>query len=112
MVYKGYNKTYDFRKCKTIRDFDNDIKNNFINMSMVNDEQNHLAKHIREFKNKPRPQDPSLKRVKEDSLNCAMALLKEREMMFKAFERGIFLKPEKLEQSNQSSSDDNYSSLK
>ena len=112
MVYKGYNKTCNFRKFKTIRAFDNDIKNSFINMSMVNNEQNHLAKHIREFKNKTRPQDPNLKRVKKDALNSSMPLLKERKMVFKAFESGIFLKPEKLEQPNQSSSDDRYASLK
>ena len=47
MVYKGYNKTFDFIKFKTIRVFGNDIKNHFINMSMANDEQNHLGKHIR-----------------------------------------------------------------
>ena len=38
-----------------------------------------------------------------------MALLKGREMVFKAFESGIFLKPE---QSEQSSSNDKYTSLK
>ena len=84
-------------------------------MSMENAEQNHLAKHIRELKSKTRPQDPNLKRVKEDILNSAMTLLKGREMVFKAFENGIFLKPKKLqqsEQSNQSSSDDKYTSLK
>ena len=55
MVYKGYNKTYDFRKFKTIHVFGNDIKNNFINMSMANDKQSHLAKHIKKFKSKTRP---------------------------------------------------------
>ena len=90
MVYKWYNKTYNFRKFKTIDVFGNDIRNNFINMSMANDEQNHLAKHIREFKNNTTPQDPNLKRVKEDVLNSALALLKEKEMVFKAFEWGIF----------------------
>ena len=39
MVYKGSNKTYGFRKFKTIRVFVNEIRNNIINMSMVNDEQ-------------------------------------------------------------------------
>ena len=109
------------KQTKTIEDqqkihvFGNDIKNNFINMSMKNAEQNHLAKHIRELKSKTRPQDPNLKRVKEDILNSAMTLLKGREMVFKAFESRIFLKPKKLEQSeqsNQSSSDDKYTSLK
>ena len=86
MVYKGYNKTSDFRKFETIRVFGNDIRNNFINMSMISDEKNYLAKHIREFKNKARERDPNLKRVKEDVLNSAMALLKGREIVFKKFE--------------------------
>ena len=47
-----------------------------------------------------------------------MILLKEREMVFKAFESGIFLKPEQSkqskqsDQSDQSSSNDKYTSLK
>ena len=92
--------------------FGNDIKDNFINMSVANDEQNHLPNHIKEFKSKTRPQDPNLRMVKKDLLNSAMALLKGIEMVFKAFESGIFLKPKKLEQSEQSSSDDKYTSLK
>ena len=48
MVCKGYNKTYDFRKFKTMLIFGNEIRNN-IKMYMVNDEQNHLAKYIKEF---------------------------------------------------------------
>ena len=86
MVYKGYNKTSDFRKFETIRVFGNDIRNNFINMSMISDEKNYLAKHIREFKNKARERDPNLKRVKEDVLNSPMALFKGREIVFKKFE--------------------------
>ena len=38
------------------------------------------------------------RKVKEDVLNSARALLKEREMVFKAFEGGIFLKPEELKE--------------
>ena len=41
MIYKRYNKTYDFRKFKTIPVFGDNIKNNFINMNMANDKQNH-----------------------------------------------------------------------
>ena len=41
MVYKRYNKTYDFGKFKTIPFFGDNIKTNFINMNMANDEQNH-----------------------------------------------------------------------
>ena len=40
MVYKGYNKAYDFRKFKTMCSFGNNIRNSFINMQMANDEQN------------------------------------------------------------------------
>ena len=81
MVYKGYNKTYDFRRFKTIRVFGNEIRNNIINMYRVNDEKNHLAKYIKEFKIKTKPQNNSnLKKVKEDVINSAMALLKGREI--------------------------------
>ena len=57
MVYKGHNKTYDFRKFKTIRVFCNKIRNNIIIMYMANDEQNNLAKYIKEFKTKTKPQN-------------------------------------------------------
>ena len=38
MVQKGYKRTYDFRKFKTIRAFGNEIRNNIINVYMANDE--------------------------------------------------------------------------
>ena len=50
MVYKGYDKTYDFRKLMTICAFGDDIRTNFINMYMENNKQNHLAKYIKECK--------------------------------------------------------------
>ena len=95
MVYEGSNKTYDFRKFKTIRAFGNEIRNNIISMSMANN-QNQLSKHIREFKSKTRPQNSESKKVKEDVLNSEKALLKGRKMLFKEFESGIFLKTEEL----------------
>ena len=94
MGYKGSIETYHFRKFKTIRVFGNEIRNNIINMSMTNDEQNHLLKRINEFQSKARPQNSESKNVKEDVLNSAGALLRERKMVFKALESGIFLKPE------------------
>ena len=103
MVYKGSNEAYDFRKFKKMRVFGNKIRNSSINISMANDEQHDLSKHIREFKSKTRPQSSKSKRLRQDVINSAMALLKEREMVFKAFESGIFLKPEELKQSEQSS---------
>ena len=59
MVYKGYNKTYHFRKIKTIPVFGNEIRNNTINMYMANDEQNNLVNYIKEFKTKTKPQNNS-----------------------------------------------------
>ena len=71
-----------------------------------------MKKYIIEFKSKIRPQDTKLKRVKDSLLNSAMTLLETKEMTFKVFENGIFLKPKKLRRSEQSSSDDKYTSLK
>ena len=65
-------------------------------MSMANDEQNHLLEQIRGFKCKTRPENSELKKVKEDVLNNARALLKGRKMVFKAYESRISLKPEEL----------------
>ena len=45
------------KKFKTMRVFGDSIENNFINVNMANDEQNHLAKYIKDFKSKTRPQD-------------------------------------------------------
>ena len=94
MVYKGSNKAYDFRKFEALRVFGNEIRNNIINMSMANDEQDRLLRRINEFKSKTRTQNSESKKIKEDVLNSARALLKRTEMVFKAFESGIFLKPE------------------
>ena len=104
MVYKGHSKTYDFRKFKAIRVFENKIRKNILDISMANDEQNHLPKYITEFNSKTKPLI-----LKENVLNSAMALLKGREMVFKAFESGILLKSQKLkhsEQPNKSSDSD------
>ena len=69
-------------------------------MSMANDKQKQLSKHITEFKSKTRPQKSESKKIKEDVLNSTKALLKRREMVFKAFESGIFLKTEELKKGN------------
>ena len=106
MVYKGSNETYEFGNLKTVRVFGNEIRKYIINMSMENDEQNHLLGHIKEFKSKTRPQNSKSKKVKEDVLNSAMALLKGREVVFKEFESGIFQNPEELKQTEKSSDSD------
>ena len=94
MVYKASNEAYDFRKFKTIRFFGDEIRNNIINMNFANDEQNQLLRYINTHKSKTKPHSPESRKVKEDVLISAKALLKGREMVFKAFESGIFIKPE------------------
>ena len=77
-------KQYDFRKIKTICTFGNDIKNKFINILMANNEQNHLAKCIIEFKSKTNPQpDSNFEIVKEDVLNSEMTLRKGKNSFLK-----------------------------
>ena len=100
MVYKESNEIYYFRKFKTIRFLVNEIRNSiidFIDMSMANDEQDQLLRYINKLKSKTKPHILESKKVKEDALNSAQVLLKGREMAFKTFESGIFLKPEELE---------------
>ena len=81
-------------------------------MYITNDEQNHLAKYIKEFKAKTKPQNNSyLKKVKDDVINSAMIRLNGREMVFKAFEKGIFSNLKKSEQSEHSGDDVKYNSF-
>ena len=91
------------------------IRNNIINMYKENDEQNHLARYIKEFETKAKPQSNSnFKKVKEDVINSAMVILKGREMVFKAFESGIFSRlneSDQSEESEQPSDDVKYNSF-
>ena len=52
MVYKGTNKTYDFRNFKTIRTFANEIRNNVISLDTANIEQTNLLSYIYDFTKK------------------------------------------------------------
>ena len=90
MVYKASNETYDFKNFKIIRVLGNEIRSNIIDMSMANDEQDQLLRYINKLKSKTKPNNINSKKVKEDVLNNARALLKGREMVFKAFESGMF----------------------
>ena len=90
MVYKASNETYDFKNFKIIRVLGNEIRSNIIDMSMANDEQDQLLRYINKLKSKTKPNNIDSKKVKEDVLNNARALLKGREMVFKAFESGMF----------------------
>ena len=99
MVYKSANKTYDFRSFKTILTFGNKIRNNVISMTTANTEQANLLNHIEDFIIKTKPRDHILKNLKEDILASAFSLLKGREMVYNAFESGIF---QRLEESQES----------
>ena len=89
MVYKGTNKTYDFRNFKTVRAFGNEIRNNIIDMKTADIDQARLLSHINDFI-KTKPRDPEKRRLRSDVLNSVSALVKGREMVLTAFKSGIF----------------------
>ena len=98
MVYKATNKTYDFRKFKTIHAFGSEINNNVISMNTANAEQINLTMHIKDFASKTKPRDRELKELKKEVLDSVSSLLEGRDMIYMAFQSGIFLRPEELQQ--------------
>lgn len=80
-VYKRYKNTYDFAKFIAICTFGNAIKIGIITMYTPNQ----LAESIEEFKNKARRSKPNMKTQKQHIINSAIALLKGREKVYKAF---------------------------
>ena len=89
MVYKGTNKTYDFRNYKTIRAFGNEIINNVISLDTANIERANLLSYISDFI-KTKPRHPEKRRLRSDVLNSVTGLVKGREMVLTAFKSGIF----------------------
>ena len=89
MVYKGTNKTYDFRNFKRIRAFGNEIRNNIISLDTANIEQANLLSYINDF-TKTKPRDPEKRKLRSDVLNSVSSLVKGREMVLTAFKSGIF----------------------
>ena len=87
MVYKGTNKTYDFRNFKTIRTFGNEIRNNVISLDTANMEQANLL--IYNFV-KTKPRDPEKRKLRADVLNSVNGLVNGIEMVLTAFKSGIF----------------------
>ena len=82
---------YGFRKCKTIHVFGNKIRNNIISMSTASDVQDQLLRYINKFKNKTKPRrDFESEKLKEDVLNSARALLKERKWYIKHWKAKCF----------------------
>ena len=55
MVYKGSNKTYDFRNFKTIHTLGNEIRNKVISLDIANIEQVNLLSYIYDFTKKKNP---------------------------------------------------------
>ena len=89
MVYKGTNKTYDFRNFKTIRAFGNEIRNNIISLDTANIEQANLLSYINDYM-KTKPRDPEKRKLRADVLNSVTGLVNGREMVLTAFKSGIF----------------------
>ena len=65
MVYKGTNKSYDFRNFKTMRAFSNEIRNNVISLDTANIEQANLLSYISDFM-KTKPRDPEKRKLRAD----------------------------------------------
>ena len=91
MVYKGTNKTYDFRNFKTIRAFGNEIRNNIISLDTANIEQANLLSYINDFI-KTKPRDPEKRKLRVDVLvlDSVTGLVNGREKVLTAFKSGIF----------------------
>ena len=88
MVYKGTNKTYDFRNFKTIRAFGNEIRN-VIGLDTANIEQANSLSYISDFM-KTKPRDPEKRKLRSDVLNSVTGLVNGREMVLTAFKSRIF----------------------
>ena len=90
MVYKGTNKTYDFRSFKTMRTFGNEIRNNVISLDSANIEQANLLSYIYDFTRKTRPRNPAQRKLRADVIDSVTSLVQGREMVINAFKSGIF----------------------
>ena len=90
MVYKGTNKTYDFRNFKIIRAFGNEIRNNVISLDTANIEQTNLLSYIYDLTKKTKPRNPAQKQLRADVLDSVTSLAQGREMVLTAFKSRIF----------------------
>ena len=91
MVYKGTNKTYDFRNFRTIRTFANEIRNNVISLDTANIEQANLLSYVYDFtKRKKKPRSLAQKQLRAEVVDSINALVQGREMVINAFKSGIF----------------------
>ena len=102
MVYKGTNKTYDFRNFKTIRAFGKEIRNNVISLDTANIEQTNLLSYIIDFTKKTKPRNPAQKNLRADVLDSVTSLVQGREMVINAFKSGIFQVSKESQESEES----------
>ena len=99
MVYKGTNKTYDFRNFTTIRAFGNEIRNNIFSLDTANIEQTNLfISYIYDFTKKTKPQNPAEKKLRSDVLDSMTSLVQGREMVHTAFKSRIFQVSKELQE--------------
>ena len=89
MVYKGTNKTSDFRNFKTIHASGNEIRNNIISLDTANIEQANLLSYISDFM-KTKPRDPEKRKLRSDVLNNVSSLVQGIEAVLTAFKSRIF----------------------
>ena len=57
---------------------------------MANVEQMNLTMHVKDLASKTKPRDSELKELKKEVLDSAIALLKGRDIVYNAFQSGIF----------------------
>ena len=67
-------------------------------MNMTNAEQINLTMHIKDFVSRTKPRNRELKELKKEVLDSALSLLEERDMVYKAFQSGMFPRREELQQ--------------
>ena len=89
MVYKGTNKTYDFRSFKTVRTFGNEIRNNVISLDTANIEQANLLSYVYDFTKKTRPRSLAQKQLRAEVVDSVTSLVQGREMVNNALRSGI-----------------------
>ena len=102
MVYKGINKTYDFRNFKTISTFGNEIRNNVISLDTANIEQANLLSYVYDFTKKTRPRSLAQKQLRAEVVDSVTSLVQGREMVINVFKSGIIQVSKESQESQES----------
>ena len=67
-------------------------------MDTANAKQINLTMRIKDFVSKTKPRNRELKELKKEVLDSALSLLEGRDIVYKAFQSGIFPRREELQQ--------------